>query len=168
MRIDLSTTGQPPSLWFQKHTQEKSDHLSKTAFELESAIVKSLPVGVGGEMSRSWTTIPSTPATLTAIVGTSSSYFLAVELGRKPGKGISADGQKSVQLWAKRKLQLSPQQSKGFAYLLSEKYKREGRDSGGYIGLIQKGLPGGSTPPINPVPNSILDKAQQNLLQAFK
>ena len=72
-------------------------------------------------------------------VTSSAKYLLPVELGRLPGKGISADGQKSVALWAKRKLGLPERDARSLGFLLSRKYQREGRPAQGFIGLAGKG-----------------------------
>lgn len=138
------------------------DKLNKAAIDLNQEIVRAMPVGVGGELSRSWSFQPASEAHPVARVGTSSAYFIPLEVGRKPGKGISQEGQESVALWGRRKLSMAAQESKGFAYLLSQKYKKEGRPSAGLIGLAVPNSPA-QAPLKDPVPGSILDRAFKNL-----
>lgn len=153
-----TTTGESPTLYGFRVRREALATLNVAVAGLYGEIVRAMPVGVGGRLQRSWVFSPATPNNPQAAIGTSSSYFLPVEMGRRPGKGVSREGQESIELWARRKLRLSPQESRSFAYLLSQKYKREGRKASGLIGLSTPGsLPSGAlSPTVDPVPGSIL------------
>ena len=139
-------TQQLPSEYLEFQQRQILQLLNTVAGEAYREIVRAMPVGVGGELQRSWVYIPGSLQNPIALIGTNSQYFLPVEMGRVPGKGISKEGQESVALWAKRKLGKSPQESRSFAYLLSEKYKREGRDAQGLIGLAPQGSQGQKIP----------------------
>lgn len=125
----------------------------------EGELVKATPVGVGGALRLKWAlSAEELPGGWTVTLTNSSGYLLPVELGRAPGKGISKEGQGSVGLWARRVLGLDDKRSKSFAYLLSRKYKAQGRPAQGFIGLAVPGAPGGGSVPANPVPGSLLDR----------
>lgn len=152
----MTTKGPDPNQYYRDQLEFLVGAINRVGANLNREIVRATPVGIGGELQRSWSFNAATRDNPIATVGSSSQYLLPVELGRKPGKGISAEGQTSVQLWARRKLQLSPAEAKGFAYLLSEKYKREGRPAQGFMGLAKPGQPGGQDPEI--VQGGIVDR----------
>lgn len=160
----METRGPNPSQFSDQQVQSLLRILNETAVQLNREIVRAMPVGVGGDLQRSWTLVLATEQAPQASVGTSSKYFMAVEMGRKPGSGISAAGQEAVALWARRKLQLGQKQSQSFAYLLSEKYKKQGRPAQGLIGLAAPGSQGSPVPtdPSELVPGSILANAYQS------
>lgn len=160
--MPVKTKGPTPREFSQDQTKALATILTKTALDLSADITKAMPVGIAGELQRSWTPYPATPTKLVAGVSSSSAYFLPVEVGRKPGKGISQEGQQAVTLWARRKLGKSEDDARGFAYLLSQKYKREGRPAQGLIGLARPG-DRSAEPRETPIPGSILDKAFKNL-----
>ena len=159
----MPTRGPSPDEYISEQRQHLATLLTKAALNLSAEVTKAMPVGTAGELQRSWTPYPATPDTLKAGLSTSSAYFLPVELGRKPGKGINRQGQEAVTLWARRKLGMDPKRAVGFAYQLSEKYKREGRPAQGIIGLASRGDRAGDRLPTDPVPGSILAKAFQTL-----
>ena len=136
------------------------------AIGLYGQVVKAMPVGIGGRLQRSWTFTPARPDNPQASIGTNSTYFLPLELGRKPGSGISKDGQDSVTLWAQRKLSLPESEARGLAFNLSQKYKREGRPATGLIGLALAGAAGGQPIPKTldqTIPGSLLETALRDL-----
>lgn len=145
---------------------------NEEALELEGQLVEKSPANFG-RLKGGWVFTPATEDKPKAIVNQSVSYFLPVEMGRAKGKGISKEGQTKVARWAKLVLGLRDERStkksrdnetsaKTFAFLLSQKYKREGRPATGFVGLAKPG----DTPsspnqkvPENPVKGSILDLA---------
>ena len=159
------TSGPNPSEYGRDQTREVLTALNVAVTGLYGEIVKAQPVGIGGRLQRSWTLTPATMSNLTASIGTNSQYALSVEMGRLPGKGISREGQESTALWARRKLGLGEQESKSFAFLLSRKYKREGRPAQGLIGLASPGSQGGAIPKTldQAVAGSILSQGLANL-----
>ena len=156
-------TKKKPTEYLEEEKRHLAGILTRTALSLSADITRAMPVGTGGELQRSWAPTPASPDNLQASVSTSSAYFLPVELGRKPGKGISQQGQEGVALWARRKLGKSEKEARGFAFLLSRKYQAEGRPAQGLIGLARPNAPGGSDPALQPVPGSILDQHYREL-----
>lgn len=158
--------GTPPFEFGNELLEQMLDVLNEAALNLESELTQATPVGVGGLLRSSWSSSLANPATKRAVVSNSQRYLLPLELGRKPGSGISRKGQESVALWAKRVLgESDPKEAAGFAYLLSEQYKREGRPAQGFIGLARPGTTptDESTGELTPVPNSLLDEAFKSL-----
>jgi hypothetical protein len=152
---------------FERDLESLVDGLNEISSRLNGELVKATPSGIGGRLRRSWAWSPATKKNPQATVGTNSSYFLPLELGRKPGKGISVEGQKGVALWARRKLSLNQSQATSFAFNLSQKYKREGRPAVGFLGLASPGSPASSIPK-SPVPGSILAKAFSDVEKLLK
>lgn len=157
LKVTYTTSGENPLAHWNKSIKDLLRIVNQGAVELESDLVKASPVGVAGGLKGGWTLSLATEANPTAIVGQNKSYFYAVEMGRKPGKGISAEGQVSVQLWAKRVLGL--EDTRSFAYQLSRKYKAEGRKAQGFAGLAKPGsMPGSSLGnDIEPMPGGLID-----------
>lgn len=173
----LKTKGINASAYSEEKLRELVAFINEEATELESELVKDTPANFG-RLKGGWVL---TPATLKqkrpkAIINQSVSYFLPVELGRSPGKGISKNGQKDVARWAKLVLGLKESKTKSssvtpktFAFLLSQKYKKEGRPALGFVGLAKPGEIPSSTPniPDEPVQGSLLygafDRIKANL-----
>lgn len=154
----MTTRGTPPSTFGRQRQQALVRVLNGVTTELYGSLVKSTPVGVGGRLQRSWVFTPASLENPVASIGSNSTYFLSLEMGRKPGSGISAEGQASVALWARRKLGKTEKEAKGFAYVLSRKYKKEGRGAQSILGLVPKGVKGGA------VPNSAAQAVSGSLL----
>ena len=132
-------SGPDPKAFYQATRRELVAIINEEATLLESELVQATPGDRGG-LRQGWNFKPATEQQLSAVIGQSKSYFLAVELGRKPGSGISAKGQREVAKWAFRKgIVGDPKEAKSFAYLLSRKYMREGRPAQGFAGLANKG-----------------------------
>lgn len=166
--MSVTYRGTPPDQFFEQQRREILKALNEESAELERSLVVATPSGVsggGGGMRSTWSFLPANESTLTAVVGQSSRYFLPLEMGRKAGKGISKKGQQSVMLWAKRKLGIDdPKQAKSFAFLLSRKYKREGRPAVGFAGLAREGDAAKSVGEIiDPVSGGIIDQSFQEL-----
>ncbi len=160
----VSTNGRPPEDYFKKKRQEIADIINETVANLESDLVDATPAD-SGNLRQGWTTRFADEENLVGIVSQSKNYFLPLEMGRKPGSGISAQGQQSVKRWATRKLMLGDSQADSFAFLLSQKYKREGRKAEGFAGLARPGdNPVSNTgTTIEPVRGGLIDNAFQNL-----
>jgi hypothetical protein len=166
-----ATRGTPPSRYGEDKQRQLLRVLNTSATGLYGQVVKSMPVGIGGRLQRSWTLTLASLENPQASIGTNSTYFLPLELGRKPGSGISKEGQDSVTLWAQRKLTLSEPEARGLAFTLSQKYKREGRPATGLIGLALAGAPGGQPIPKTleqTIPGSLLNNALQELERNIK
>lgn len=144
---------------------------NEEAIDLESELVKDSPANFG-RLKGGWVFTPATENKPVAIINQSVNYFLPIEMGRVKGKGISKEGQTKVARWAKLVLGLRDAKStkktrddkvtaKTFAFLLSQKYKREGRPAVGFVGLAKPGITPTSSPkiPDNPIPGSLLDVA---------
>lgn len=133
--------------------------LNDEATKLQTDLVKVTPAD-RGQLRGRWTLKKATENKPVAIVGQSSVYFLPLEMGRKPGKGISAEGQENVAKWALRVgAAASPKDAQGLAYLLSRKYKLEGKAALGFAGLAKPGdKPTGSyNESIEPVGSVLLE-----------
>jgi len=160
-----TTRGPSPNEYGRQKKAALVGVLNTVTTGLYGAVVKSMPVGVGGRLQRSWVLTPANVQKPVASIGTNSGYFLPLEMGRKPGSGISAEGQDSVTLWARRKLSLSEQEARGLAFNLSQKYKREGRPATGLIGLAAPGSMAAPVPATldNAIPGSLLANAVTQL-----
>jgi hypothetical protein len=169
----VTYTGISPQEFAQEKIKAFVNIANEEGLQLESELVESTPANFG-RLKGGWVFTPATEAKPRAIVNQSVSYFLTVEMGRAKGKGISKEGQVQVARWAKLVLGLKDQKSKRtvkkqgqvtsktFAYLLSQKYKREGRPAVGFVGLATPGkVPSklGQKVPDNLVPGSLLDVA---------
>ena len=163
--------GDDPTTFAEEKLRRFVSLLNEEATKIESDLVRDTPANFG-RLKGGWSVNPATLDRPGASIDQSVQYYLAVEMGRKPGKGISEKGQKQVARWAKLVLGLKNKPSKKarkngaisnktFAYLLSEKYKREGRPAVGFVGLAKPGVTPKSTPrvPDEPVSNSLLKKA---------
>ena len=141
----MPNIGPPPKEYAVKINKAVVRTVNTGMIALQSKLISDSPVDVG-ILKNAWNFIPATSVLPKAIIGTSSAYFLPTEMGRKPGKGISAEGQQNVQAWAQRVLGKSEKDSKGFAFMLSRKYKREGRPALGFAGLATPGsIPSGAS-----------------------
>lgn len=157
--MQVAFKGDRPPEFYLKSRRELVSIINDEASRMETELVQATPGDRGG-LRRGWTLKPATEDRLTAVVGQSSSYFLPVELGRRPGKGISQRGQEEVAKWALRNKIIARQRAaQSFAYLLSQKYKREGRPAVGFAGLAQPGSMPPSQLPTNlePKRGPILD-----------
>lgn len=160
----VAQKGVTPEQYYKQKIKDLVSVLNEEALLLESQLVQDTPSGVSGRLRQGWTMKPATENKPTAIVGQSSQYFLPVEMGRKPGKGISEKGQKSVTRWAKLVMGLNPKEAKSFAFNLSMKYKNQGRPAVGFVGLATPGtIPTNSQVPDNPIPGSLLEESFQRL-----
>lgn len=163
--IRINYSGDDPDRHLEQVRNQIKNAINETVAELETELVRNTPADTG-RLRQTWSSRFADDDNLVGIVGQSSRYFLPLELGRKPGKGISRQGQESVARWGRRKLGISD--GKGFAYLLSQKYKTEGRKAEGFAGLARPGdNPVSSQGEIKPVSGGIiqnnLNKLQRRL-----
>jgi len=144
-----TTKGIPPDRFYRAIREGTKEVIDTEMLQLERIAVQRSPSGVSGSLRQRWNYTPFDGKQAT--LGQSQRYFLPVELGRKPGKGISEVGQRAVARWAKLKAGITdPKDARSFAYLLSEKYKRKGREPQPIIDL---------QPNLEPKPGGELDKA---------
>lgn len=132
--------GKHPDNFYESERRKLVAIINEEASQLETDLVSATP-GDTGALRQGWTLKPASEKRLAAIVGQNKVHFLPLELGRKPGKGISQRGQESVAIWAQRKLGITGQEAKSFAFLLSRKYKQKGRPAEGFAGLAKPGDP---------------------------
>lgn len=123
--MSVRYVGKNPEQFWQDRSGEIKVVVNEFLFNLESQAASRTPSGVSGQLRGRWKVLPFNGKT--GALQQPQSYYLPVELGRKPGKGISEKGQQAVARWAKLKLGLSQREAKSFAYLLSRKYKLQGR-----------------------------------------
>jgi len=153
------TRGLKPADYYRDRMAKLVAFLNDEGTALETEVVNATPANMG-QLRRGWKFVPATSDNPKAVLGQSVQYFLPVEMGRKPGKGISAEGQKSVKRWAKLVLGLSSEEQSDFAFLLSQKYKAQGRPAVGFLGLARQGtIPTSRGIPDEPVSGSLLDLA---------
>lgn len=140
-RFESSITGTPPSSVTPETLRALEVKVVGWSIGLESELVKATPVGIGGNLRQAWShgSAQTKDGGFVVQVTNSAKYLLPTELGRLPGKGISAEGQKAVALWAKRKLGLPDKDARSFGFLLSRQYQRVGRPAQGFVGLANKG-----------------------------
>lgn len=145
-------SGDDPTIFLRKTQREVVAILNEEASQLETDLVSATPADTGN-LRQGWTLRPATILNKVAIVGQSKVHFLPTEFGRKPGKGISAEGQEAVSVWAARKLGLDNSTVGGeadqFARALSQKYIRMGRPAQGFAGLAIPGTVPTGNPPEN-------------------
>lgn len=175
-RFEVYKTGLLPEKFEEETRRKLVILLNDQGTLLETEVVQATPANVG-DLRRGW---QFTPASLTqknpvARVTQNKRHFLPVEMGRRPGKGISAKGQEKVARWAVLKgIVVRTRNEKGqfnkskeaanFAFLLSRKYKKEGRPAVGFLGLAKPGtIPTNPNIPENPITDSLLDKAFKRL-----
>lgn len=167
----ITYTGTKPTAYFEKVRRDIIRVLNTEAAELERSLVQATPSGVsggGGGLRSGWLFLPANDNNLVAVVGQSSRYFLPVEMGRFPGKGISKKGQVSLARWGKLKLGLGDQEARSMAFLVSRKYKREGRVAQGFAGLAREGDKAKSVGEnIEPLATGIIGKSFNELRQSL-
>ena len=138
----VTTKGIPPERFYDDEYVRLLSLTNRAAALVVEKVTQATPVGVsggGGGLRGSWVLSPATKRNPVASVGNSKKYLIPVELGRKPGSGISREGQKAVTLWARRKLGMGAKEAESFAFLLSRKYKLQGRLAQGFLGLAKEG-----------------------------
>lgn len=168
----VTYSGITPQQFAQDKIKAFVNLANEEGLQIESELVKDSPANFG-RLKGGWVFTPATIEKPRAIVNQSVSYFLPVEMGRAPGKGISKEGQTQVARWARLVLGLKDERStkktregktsaKTFAFLLSQKYKREGRPAVGFVGLAEPGktpTSQGQKVPDQLIPGSLLDVA---------
>lgn len=97
-------------------------HLLGAALDYQGAVEQRTPFGVTGALRRGW--ITELVSDSEAVVYNTEEYALAVEEGRRPGKGIPIE---PLQLWVRRVLGLTnPVEIRSVAFLISRKAKLKG------------------------------------------
>lgn len=157
----------PPRKYGEQQIRQVLTVMARNGTEIFRQLSKKTPVGIGGRLQRSWSISLPTLENPVLAIGTNSQYFLPLEMGRLPGRGISREGQDSVALWARRKLSLPESEARSFAFLLSRKYKQQGRPATGFTGLASPGSLGEDIPTTldQTVRGSILHQGYQDLLR---
>lgn len=162
----MAATGITATEFYTKNKRAILGIFNESLLKLEADLVKATPANVG-RLRQGWTRANATEASPKAVIGQSVGYFFPVEFGRAPGKGISAEGQQSVADWGRKVLGLDAAESKNFAFLLSQKYKKEGRPASGFAGLAPKGsVPGSSanqSDTLEPITGGLIDSAFKSI-----
>lgn len=100
--------------------------MTALTMHLEGEVADALPAVSGltraSIVSDAW----STPTGALGVVGSASIAALVLEQGRKPGKGVSKEGQEALAVWAQEKLGVTKVEGLGIAHALSFKYKLHG------------------------------------------
>ncbi len=163
--MTVTYRGIPPEKYWGERRHKFMLAVNEVLANLEAKLVTSTPVGIGGRLKGGWSFQPMLPGTDSANIGQSLKYFLPLELGRQPGKGVDQKGRESIALWARRKLGLGPQEARGLAFVLSRKYKLEGRPAVGFAGLAAPGDRPRSSQPENlePIKGGLIFQALAEL-----
>lgn len=140
--MSVSYKGPNATQFYFRQRRKLVQIVNEELAQLETDLVEATPADTGN-LRQGWSIRPATETSLVGLIGQSKRHFLPVEMGRKPGSGISQEGQESVATWARRKLGLSGEEAESFAYNLSRKYFREGRPAVGFAGLAEPGQAGG-------------------------
>jgi hypothetical protein len=161
------TSGPDPSTFYGDKRRKLILALNAEMVKLEAAVVKATPAS-DGRLRQGWDLNKASQNDPRVTLDQTVSYFLPVEFGRSPGKGISAEGQESVARWARLALGMPESETRSFAFLLSQKYKREGRPATGFAGLakpgtIPTGQPGLAGEELTPVSGGLIDQAFKRL-----
>ena len=94
---------------------------------LEALVVRATPTGVGGEAGLRGSIageVARMGKTVMGTVGTPLEYGQVVELGRRPGKAMPPVD--PIALWARRKLGVSEEESKGVGFAIARKIAIKG------------------------------------------
>lgn len=162
----LRTNGVDPDDLVDQLKRRIVTEINQSATDLYRSLSNDTPVGVAGQLRQGWQLHLASMNDPEAAIAQSNPYFLALELGRKPGKGISADGQAEVAIWASRVLGATPSEARGFAYLLSRSYKERGRPARGFAGLARPGDPPKTPSDLNdikPIKGGLISEAFKQL-----
>jgi hypothetical protein len=101
--------------------------MTEATMLLQREVTEYIPRGATGLTAASVTSdVFSTSAGVLGVVGSSQPSALFVEAGRRPGKGVSKDGQEALGAWAKAVLGVSEEEKKGVVFLIARKIKRDG------------------------------------------
>jgi hypothetical protein len=158
--MSVTYSGPEPTRFYFQQRRKLIQIVNEELAQLETDLVENTPANTGN-LRQGWVISPATEQKLVGRISNNKAHFLPVEMGRRPGSGISREGQESVATWARRKLGLSQEESESFAYMLSRKYFREGRPAAGFAGLAMPGQRGGqySTGNIEPVEGGLIAKS---------
>ena len=107
--------------------QEMLAAMTLVTTALEGEVKDEWPTGVFNSREQIHGDAFATPAGVLGVVGTPSPYAPVIEFGRKPGKGVSREGQESIALWAKAKLGVDEVKARSVAFLIARKIKQRGQ-----------------------------------------
>ena len=101
--------------------------MTDSIYKLENEIAKNTPVGVTGILRAGIQgRVVSPYRGRVGVVGAAAKYGDIRERGRRPGP-VSREGQESIALWVKRKLQIrNEKELKSVAYLVTRKIRKKG------------------------------------------
>lgn len=150
--------GISPADFFKQSMLEVITRVNQETLDFEREIIEATPVGVAGYLRQGWSVQLATFDSPIVKISQARRYFIPVEVGRRPGKGISQEGMVSLRRWAKRKLGLNRPQAAALAKATATKYYKKGRPAQGFLGLAKKGdkAPASLPEEITPVRDSIL------------
>lgn len=167
--MPIQTRGKDPSQYYLLNKRYVLASINAELATLLSELVQATPVGVSSFLKQGWSQQFATEARPVAILSQNQAYFLPVELGRRPGKGISVEGQEDVMDWSKRVLGLDYAEQKSFAFNLSRKYQKFGRPAQGFAGLAKPGDPARSPDSeIEPINGGLIQKSFSRIERRLK
>lgn len=106
--------------------RELAAAMTEATMLLEREAKEEWPVGVFNSREQITSDVMLEPAGVLGVVGTPSPYAPVIEAGRRPGKGVSQEGQKAIAMWAVARLGVEPARADDVAFLISQKIRRHG------------------------------------------
>lgn len=97
-----------------------------STLHLEGQVKDRMPSASGKTRESVHSDAFSTPAGVIGTVGSSMATATFLELGRKPGTGVSLEGQEALGTWVKEKLGVSEKEVPGVVFLIARKIKKKG------------------------------------------
>jgi len=146
---------------FPQVAVEETDQVMKIIIaRLEKDVVEGAPVGVGGGggLRGSITgKVAQYGRRVVGTVGTALAYGEVVEMGRKPG---SFPPVAPIELWARRKLKVTKEDSRSVAYAIAMKIYRKGFKGAHMFGGAWKANESWIHSQLNTIPGRIARRAQ--------
>jgi len=100
-----------------------------STLHLEGQVKDRIPAASGKTRESVHSDAFSTPVGVIGTVGSSMATATFLELGRKPGSGVSREGQEALGQWAKEKLGVSEKEVRNVVFLISRKIKKKGLEA---------------------------------------
>ena len=122
IKYDLGEIRKVAQRWPEETSREMDRTMDRIVRRLEGEIAKRTPAGVGGSAGLRGSIageVQTMGRTVTGTVGTPLEYGEVVELGRRPGKAFPPVD--PIALWARRKLGVSDEKSRGVGFAIARK-----------------------------------------------
>ena len=97
-----------------------------STLHLEGQVKDRMPSASGKTRESVFSDAFSTPVGVIGTVGSSQPTATFLELGRKPGTGVSKAGQEALGVWAREKLGISEKEVRSVVFLIARKIRKHG------------------------------------------